>query len=77
MLLRCRSAVIFYYKTFLYVFHIRVFVILWSGYCNMFGFSMISDKTNPLALDVLTADSTAYSFNPSSPIDEVHSKTAQ
>lgn len=43
----------------------------------MFGFSMISDKTNPLALDVLTADSTAYSFNPSSPIDEVHSKTAQ
>lgn len=32
---------------------------------------MISDKANPLTLDLLTADSTAYSFNPQLEITEV------
>jgi len=34
------------------------------------GTGMISDKANPLTLDLLTADSTAYSFNPKIEVKE-------
>jgi oligosaccharyltransferase complex subunit beta len=34
------------------------------------GVGMISDKANPLTLELLTTDSTAYSFNPELPINE-------
>ena len=37
----------------------------------MFCCSMTSDSSNPLVLEVLPASSTAYSFNPDEPIDEV------
>ena len=35
------------------------------------GTGLIADKSNPLVLEVLTASSTAYSYKPDSPIDEV------
>jgi len=34
------------------------------------GVGLITDKDNKLTLDVLTAETTAYSFNPEAPIDE-------
>ena len=36
-----------------------------------FLFSMVADEENPLVLDILHADSSAYSFNPDEPVDEV------
>lgn len=35
------------------------------------GTGLIADKENPLVLEVLTASSTAYSYKPDSPIEEV------
>ena len=35
------------------------------------GTGLIADKQNPLVLEVLTASSTAYSYKPDSPIEEV------
>ena len=35
---------------------------------------MVADDENPLVLDVLHADSTAYSFNPEEPVDEVNKR---
>lgn len=38
------------------------------------GTGLIADKENPLVLEVLTASSTAYSYKPDSPIEEVSLK---
>lgn len=35
------------------------------------GVGLVSDKDNHLTLDILHASTTAYSFNPDSPIQEV------
>ena len=35
------------------------------------GTGLIADKENPLVLEVLTASSTAYSYKPDAPVDEV------
>ena len=35
------------------------------------GTGLIADKQNPLVLEVLTASSTAYSYKPDSPVEEV------
>lgn len=35
------------------------------------GIGMVSDQNNPLVLDILLADSTAYSYNPNKKITEV------
>ena len=32
---------------------------------------MVADEENPLVLDILHADSSAYSFNPNEPVEEV------
>lgn len=37
------------------------------------GTGILTDVENPLVLPLLTADSTAYSFNPDQPIKEVKS----
>lgn len=35
------------------------------------GTGIITEPTNPLILSILTADSTAYSYNPNQPVVEV------
>lgn len=35
------------------------------------GTGLIADKENPLVLEILTASSTAYSYKPDAPIEEV------
>lgn len=35
------------------------------------GTALVADSSNKLRLEVMTADTTAYSFNPNAPVEEV------